>query len=119
MTATNPFSSPRRNAAGPELRARGRRLARQAAKGGAAKGAILAKLRSIGLGDVDADELADAALWTHRRTRRIQGIGVSMAGTLIVAVAVALFPFVAAKFAIMVAVFGAFFVMLGVAQLFN
>ncbi|QEF99369.1 hypothetical protein Mal15_34330 [Stieleria maiorica] len=118
MAATNPFP-PRRNAADPGLRARGRQLARQTARGGAAKGAILAKLRAIGLGDVDADELADAALRAHGRRRRIKGIGISLTGALIVLVAVALFPFVIAKFAIMVGVFGAFFVMLGVAQWFS
>ncbi|WP_145208320.1 hypothetical protein [Planctomycetes bacterium TBK1r] len=117
MEPTNPFSPPRRNAAGPEQRARGRELARQVAATGAAKGAIVRKLRAIGLGDVDADELADTALRHQTRKKRVRGMSVVLAGALLVAAAVFLSPLVAVKLVIIVGVFGTFFVMLGLAQL--
>ncbi|QDV44838.1 hypothetical protein Enr13x_47090 [Stieleria neptunia] len=119
MESTNPFAPPRRNAAGPEQRARGRALARQLAATGAAKGAVVIKLRSLGFGDVDADELADAAIRNQTRKRRIKGMGVILTGAVIVGGAVALSPFVAAKLVIIVGVFGTFFCMLGIAQLFG
>ncbi|PAY17685.1 hypothetical protein CKO51_19755 [Rhodopirellula sp. SM50] len=117
MEPTNPFSPPRRNAAGPEQRARGRELARRVAATGAAKGAIVSKLRAIGLGDVDADELADLALRHQTRKKRVRGMSVVLAGALLVAAAVFLSPLVAVKLVIIVGVFGTFFVMLGLAQL--
>ena len=97
----------------------GRALARELARSGAANGAILKKLRDIGIEGGLAEEIAIDALVARSRVHRVRGLMTAVAGLILLVVSGLLSLFFTARVPIAVAMFGLFLCMLGAAGLFH
>lgn len=115
----NPYALPAIDSLRPELAAEGRKLARQLAASGAARGAIVRKLRDIGIDGRCGEELATGALVSRSRRKRMIGMLTLVAGLCLISLAWTLSLFFHARIPVAVAMIGLFVTMLGCANLFH